>query len=424
MTTKSNPPPAPGLNRNLAPDPDALPMVQPHQQFVYDPETRKASRPPQPAQPGAQQLPPQQIRPPAMVAHPDPPARQPGQPIIYDPERRGVGSAGAGQGLMWLPPPEEQQVRARAVPQTPTPQHIRDLPGPTPEERTRQGQPPMQLPQAAPSAIAATDTQPAARQPAPPRSRSLVPEDLMGDAPIEKPEPPPKRAVLPILLLVFGALLALAMVAAAGIVVVKKVVLDKKPSSSAVIAVSGNEEAGQEGVEPESAEVEEAADPEKAAVAEPEEAPEPPAEPPPVEQPAPPVEEQESAPAKKPSTTQKKPSATKVDKPPVKEVIAPPATTKPPPSNANLPDSLTKEQIKAACKAVESKLGACGQGLKGLATVSMKVSGNGKVTSATVVGGSFKGQPQASCIEKKVKGAKFPKFKQPSTSFSYPFIVK
>ena len=76
-------------------------------------------------------------------------------------------------------------------------------------------------------------------------------------------------------------------------------------------------------------------------------------------------------------------------------------------------------------KGLQPKINPCGKGEKGLATVSITIKGsNGRVSSAKVVSGGFKGTPQGNCIAKAVKTAKFPKFQKSSFSFSYPFVVK
>jgi predicted Zn finger-like uncharacterized protein len=92
---------------------------------------------------------------------------------------------------------------------------------------------------------------------------------------------------------------------------------------------------------------------------------------------------------------------------------------------ADLPDKPTKQDVMKALNGVKPKVQACGKGQTGVATVSINIAGStGKVASAKVVSGPFKGTPNASCIEKAVKKAKFSKFKQSKFSVSYPFVIK
>jgi hypothetical protein len=85
----------------------------------------------------------------------------------------------------------------------------------------------------------------------------------------------------------------------------------------------------------------------------------------------------------------------------------------------------TKKEVMDALKAVKPAVQKCGQGLTGVATVSMVFEGkSGKVTSAKVVGGPFKGGPQARCIARAVMKARVPAFLQTTFSVSYPFVIK
>lgn len=137
----------------------------------------------------------------------------------------------------------------------------------------------------------------------------------------------------------------------------------------------------------------------------------------------PPAEKEPAAEQPKPQT--KKPPKPKTTTPKPPKPKPPPKTTYPTALSTNLPDKPSKDEVKAALMGVQPKVNACGQGERGLATVSIKVAGaTGKVTKAKVVGGTFKGTPQAACIEKAVKKAKFLRFQQKSISFSYPFVIK
>jgi predicted Zn finger-like uncharacterized protein len=111
---------------------------------------------------------------------------------------------------------------------------------------------------------------------------------------------------------------------------------------------------------------------------------------------------------------------TKKQPAPTKEPTAPPK-----PAGPELADKPTKQQVMKALNGVKPRVQACGKGATGVATVSINIAGTtGKVASAKVVSGPFKGTPNAGCIEKAVKKAKFPKFKQAKFSVSYPFVIK
>ena len=114
----------------------------------------------------------------------------------------------------------------------------------------------------------------------------------------------------------------------------------------------------------------------------------------------------------------KKKPEKKADDPPTKTAPA----TKP---AADLPEKPTKQDVMKALNGVKPKVQACGKGASGVATLSINIAGStGKVASAKVVSGPFKGTPNAGCIENAVKKAKFPKFKQTKFSVSYPFVIK
>jgi predicted Zn finger-like uncharacterized protein len=96
-----------------------------------------------------------------------------------------------------------------------------------------------------------------------------------------------------------------------------------------------------------------------------------------------------------------------------------------PAPSPSLPDKPTKSQVISALKKVTPGVKSCGKGTAGVATVSINIAGaTGRVTSASVVSGPFKGKPQAGCIVKAVKKARFPKFSQKKFSVSYPFVIK
>lgn len=102
-----------------------------------------------------------------------------------------------------------------------------------------------------------------------------------------------------------------------------------------------------------------------------------------------------------------------------------PSPSPSPAPTKSLPEKPTKSDVISALKKVTPKVKSCGKGETGVATVSINIAGaTGKVTSASVVSGPFKGKPQAGCIVGAVKKARFPKFQQKKFSVSYPFVIK
>ncbi|MBL4632418.1 MAG: hypothetical protein JKY56_01025, partial [Kofleriaceae bacterium] len=88
-------------------------------------------------------------------------------------------------------------------------------------------------------------------------------------------------------------------------------------------------------------------------------------------------------------------------------------------SNSNLPESLSKPDVKAGISKVKGRVTSCGDkhNGRGIVTVKIKISGSGKVTSASASGGS---SALRSCVSSAVKRAKFKKT-QNGRSVNYPF---
>jgi hypothetical protein len=93
--------------------------------------------------------------------------------------------------------------------------------------------------------------------------------------------------------------------------------------------------------------------------------------------------------------------------------------------DSSLPETPTRDQVKAAMKGVEGDVRACGEGETleaSTITVALTVSGStGRVTGARV-----NGNPGAagSCIARAVRGATFPKFQKSEFSINFPFKLK
>lgn len=96
-------------------------------------------------------------------------------------------------------------------------------------------------------------------------------------------------------------------------------------------------------------------------------------------------------------------------------------TPAPTASDTALPDQPGRDQVGAALRAVQTAVGACGAGEHGMATTQITVDGaSGRVTNA-VVSGQFAGTPVGSCVARAARSARFPRFRNPTFSVSFPF---
>jgi hypothetical protein len=86
---------------------------------------------------------------------------------------------------------------------------------------------------------------------------------------------------------------------------------------------------------------------------------------------------------------------------------------------AQLPDSPSRDQVKAAMDAIAPQVSKCGDA--GRVVVSLAVVGaTGRVASAEPTG-EHAGTPIGLCAARAVKLAKFPAFKQDRLQIKYPF---
>jgi len=103
---------------------------------------------------------------------------------------------------------------------------------------------------------------------------------------------------------------------------------------------------------------------------------------------------------------------------PSKEIAEPPKAKVVP--TGPLAAQPTREQVVAAMDKVLPALTECVGTKHGTANVSMTVRSTGSVSYA-LVGGTFAGTPEGSCIARVVKQAEFPAFSDPSIRVTYPF---
>lgn len=98
------------------------------------------------------------------------------------------------------------------------------------------------------------------------------------------------------------------------------------------------------------------------------------------------------------------------------------------PAAAEAPDSVpkqpSKEQVNAAMAPIKAKAqNSCAKYSTGVVTVSVVVSGDGKVKSATPTG-IFANNPAGTCVAMMARSARFPKFKDPTFTFTYPITLQ
>lgn len=88
------------------------------------------------------------------------------------------------------------------------------------------------------------------------------------------------------------------------------------------------------------------------------------------------------------------------------------------------PKQPTKEQVNTAMAPIKAKAQAsCAKYSTGTVQVQMAVSSDGKVKSASALG-AFAGNPAGTCVAMMARSAKFPKFKDPTFTFTYPIVLQ
>lgn len=103
---------------------------------------------------------------------------------------------------------------------------------------------------------------------------------------------------------------------------------------------------------------------------------------------------------------------------------AKPAASKPKStgSSGSLPDAPSRNDVKTALQGVSGGVKACNQGQGGTAVVDVTFSGTtGRVSRAKVASGPLKGTPTGACVEKAVKRARVPRFKQSAFKVKFPY---
>jgi len=91
--------------------------------------------------------------------------------------------------------------------------------------------------------------------------------------------------------------------------------------------------------------------------------------------------------------------------------------------DAALPEQPGRDQVRAALSAVQTAVAACGGGQHGMAMTAITVGGSTGRVSNAVVSGQFAGTPVGSCVARAARGARFPRFRNPTFSVSFPFRI-
>jgi predicted Zn finger-like uncharacterized protein len=90
--------------------------------------------------------------------------------------------------------------------------------------------------------------------------------------------------------------------------------------------------------------------------------------------------------------------------------------------SSNLPAAPTRNDVKTALQGVGGAVKSCKKDSGGTAAVNVVFSGKtGRVSSAKVTSGPFKGTAVGSCIASAVKRARVPRFKQSSFKVTFPY---
>jgi hypothetical protein len=137
--------------------------------------------------------------------------------------------------------------------------------------------------------------------------------------------------------------------------------------------------------------------------------------------------EVEAAPAAEaqPESTQPTAAAETTDTQPVEVTEAPAAAVSEPaevvaPEAPALPESLTRDQVRAGLDALRSKVLSCANGTYGRVLADVTISAPGRVSNA-VIEGTFAGTNSGSCMARVLRGAQFPGFSGADISVRYPF---
>jgi hypothetical protein len=88
---------------------------------------------------------------------------------------------------------------------------------------------------------------------------------------------------------------------------------------------------------------------------------------------------------------------------------------------SDLPATLSKNQIRAVMQKLNPQIRKCGEGKVGNLILNLIVNSDGSVKSVKITG-DFANDPVGKCAEGVAKTAKFPPFKNPTMTVTYPYV--
>jgi serine/threonine protein kinase len=99
-----------------------------------------------------------------------------------------------------------------------------------------------------------------------------------------------------------------------------------------------------------------------------------------------------------------------------------PVEPPPPPPPGELPDVLSRADIRHGAESVQSAVRACGGGQAGTIQVEFTVGSDGAVRAARATG-TFAGTDAGECAARAARRAMFPRFRRPEMTFAYPYVL-
>ena len=92
--------------------------------------------------------------------------------------------------------------------------------------------------------------------------------------------------------------------------------------------------------------------------------------------------------------------------------------------NVGLPEQLSRAQVQGGMRKANGNASKCYTKFKvrGNVMVKVKIAADGSLTSAETTG-KFAGTPTGECVVEAVKKVSFPKFRGPSMTVTFPFLL-
>ena len=89
-----------------------------------------------------------------------------------------------------------------------------------------------------------------------------------------------------------------------------------------------------------------------------------------------------------------------------------------------LPETPSRSTTTRVLAGLMPRMRQCAGDQVGVAVARLRVSNDGSVGSANVSGRPFGGTPQGECMERALRGARFPRFTRPTFDVTYPFTIR